>query len=107
MLEKAKPPKDDEAGKAKEKQAKDDDEDKDDKDRDVKPSKSQDDDDDEPPSRRPSGPPVDELDRIVLSSKAEVDEAIKWMQAKGYKAWPDGRPLAEVIITKDKHRAKP
>jgi SPP1 gp7 family putative phage head morphogenesis protein len=49
----------------------------------------------------------DELDRIVLSSKAEVDEAIKWMQAKGYKAWPDGRPLAEVIITKDKHRAKP
>jgi uncharacterized protein with gpF-like domain len=49
----------------------------------------------------------DDLDRIVLASKAEVDEAIKWMQDKGYKAWPDGRPLAEVIITKDKHRAKP
>lgn len=49
----------------------------------------------------------DDLDRIVLSSKAEVDDAIQWMQAKGYKAWPDGRPLADVIITKDKHRAKP
>lgn len=44
---------------------------------------------------------------IVLSSKAEVDAAIAWMKSKGYKAWPDGRPLAEVIITAAKHRAKP
>lgn len=49
----------------------------------------------------------DDIDRIVLASKAEVDEAIKWMQGKGYKTWPDGRALAEVIITKDKHRANP
>lgn len=49
----------------------------------------------------------DDLESIVLSSKAEVDEAIKWMQDRGYKTWPDGRALADVIITKDKHRAKP
>lgn len=49
----------------------------------------------------------DDLDRIVLSSKAEVDEAIRWMQGKGYKTWPDGRPLSEVIITGAQHRAKP
>lgn len=49
----------------------------------------------------------DDVDRIVLSSKAEVDEAIAWMKAKGYKTWPDGRALDEVIITGAKHRAKP
>lgn len=49
----------------------------------------------------------DDLDRIVLASDAEVSDAIKWMQSKGYKAWPDGRPLDEVIITKAKHGRNP
>jgi len=48
----------------------------------------------------------DDLDRIVLSSEAEVKDAINWMQSRGYKSWPDGRRLDEVIITKAKHRAR-
>lgn len=48
----------------------------------------------------------DDLDRIVLSSEAEVKDAIAWMQSRGYKSWPDGRRLDEVIITKAKHRAR-
>lgn len=49
----------------------------------------------------------DDLDRIVLSSQAEVNAAVKWMRSKGYSSWPDGRPLDEVIVTKDKHAANP
>lgn len=49
----------------------------------------------------------DDVDRIVLSSKDEVDQAIKWMQSRGYKTWPDGRNLDEVIITKAKNDARP
>lgn len=49
----------------------------------------------------------DDLDRIVLSSQSEVDAAIKWLQSKGYRTWPDGRDLADVIINSAKHRAKP
>jgi hypothetical protein len=45
----------------------------------------------------------DDIDRIVLYSQTEVDEAIQWMRSKGYKDWPDGRKLEEVIITKAKH----
>lgn len=45
----------------------------------------------------------DDLDRIVLSSAAEVKEAVAWMKSKGYARWPDGRALDEVIITKAKH----
>lgn len=48
----------------------------------------------------------DDVENIVLQSEAEVTDAIAWMQSKGYKTWPDGRNLAEVIITKAKHRAK-
>lgn len=40
------------------------------------------------------------LDKIVLSNAAEVKDAIAWMQQRGYQAWPDGRPLAEVIVRK-------
>lgn len=49
----------------------------------------------------------DDIDRIVLSSQAEVNDAVAWMKAKGYTAWPDGRALTEVIITKAEHAAKP
>ena len=49
----------------------------------------------------------DELDAIVLSSQAEVTAAIKWMQEKGYREWPDGRRLDEVIVTKEQWRGKP
>lgn len=45
----------------------------------------------------------DGLDRIVLYNKTEVAQAIKWMKERGYKTWPDGRQLEEVIITKEKH----
>lgn len=48
----------------------------------------------------------DDLDRIVLSSEAEVKAAVAWLQSKGYRTWPDGRKLEEVIMTKAKH-AKP
>lgn len=49
----------------------------------------------------------DDVERIVLSTQGEVADSIAWMQSKGYKAWPDGRPLAEVIISRAKHNAKP
>jgi SPP1 gp7 family putative phage head morphogenesis protein len=49
----------------------------------------------------------DDIDRIVLSSQAEVKEAIDWMKQRGYKTWPDGRQLAEVIITKAKNSENP
>lgn len=49
----------------------------------------------------------DDVERIVLANDAEVAEAISWMQSKGYKTWPDGRPLSEVIMSKAKHNAKP
>lgn len=49
----------------------------------------------------------DDLERIVLFNDAEVKSAIAWMQSKGYKAWPDGRALSEVIISKEENRAKP
>jgi hypothetical protein len=49
----------------------------------------------------------DDLDRIVLSSEAEVKAAIAWLKSKGYASWPDGRRLEDVIMTKAKHSAKP
>lgn len=49
----------------------------------------------------------DDVDRIVLSSAAEVADAIKWMKSKGYSTWPDGRALKDVIMTKAKHSANP
>jgi SPP1 gp7 family putative phage head morphogenesis protein len=49
----------------------------------------------------------DDVDRIVLSSAAEVKDAIAWMRSKGYSTWPDGRALEDVIMTKAKHSANP
>ena len=49
----------------------------------------------------------DDVWRIVLHDEAEAADAIAWMQAKGYKTWPDGRPLPEVIMSKEKNRANP
>lgn len=49
----------------------------------------------------------DDIDRIVLQDTKEVISAIKWMQDKGYKRWPDGRELSEVIITKARNDANP
>lgn len=49
----------------------------------------------------------DDLDRIVLASDAEVRDAITWMKSKGYKTWPDGRALDDVIISKAKHARRP
>lgn len=43
----------------------------------------------------------DDLDTIVLANDAEVRDAIAWMQAKGYRTWPDGRALDEVIVAKN------
>jgi SPP1 gp7 family putative phage head morphogenesis protein len=48
----------------------------------------------------------DQVDRIVLSSPSEVTSAIAWMRANGYKAWPDGRALEEVILSKEAHAAR-
>ncbi len=48
----------------------------------------------------------DDMENIVLSSKAEVSAAVAWMKERGYKTWPDGRKLDEVIITKAQHNAK-
>lgn len=45
----------------------------------------------------------DDVDRVVLSSAAEVKDAIAWLKGRGYKAWPDGRKLEEVVITKAQH----
>ncbi|MCQ9378817.1 phage minor head protein [Methyloversatilis sp. XJ19-49] len=47
----------------------------------------------------------DDLDKIVLASKKEVAEAIEWLKSRGYRQWPDGRALNEVIITKAQHNA--
>jgi len=49
----------------------------------------------------------DDLERIVLQDKGEVDDAIAWMKSRGYTSWPDGRPLKDVIITKAQHNANP
>lgn len=49
----------------------------------------------------------DDVDRIVLADAAEVAQAIAWLQGKGYKTWPDGRALKDVIITKAQNNAKP
>lgn len=49
----------------------------------------------------------DDIDRIVLSNQAEVDDAVRWMRARGYNTWPDGRDLSAVIITKARNSAKP
>jgi SPP1 gp7 family putative phage head morphogenesis protein len=49
----------------------------------------------------------DEIDRIVLDDAAEVKDAIDWMKSKGYRTWPDGRKLEDVIITRAKHHANP
>ncbi|MGD9599916.1 MAG: phage minor head protein [Steroidobacteraceae bacterium] len=49
----------------------------------------------------------DDVDRIVLADAAEVADAIKWLKARGYATWPDGRELSDVIITKAKNSAKP
>lgn len=49
----------------------------------------------------------DDVDRIVLATESEVADAISWMQGRGYKTWPDGRQLSEVIMSKAKHNAKP
>jgi hypothetical protein len=43
----------------------------------------------------------DDLDKIVLKTTEEVDDAIKWMQGKGYSTWPDGRKLSEVILVQN------
>lgn len=47
----------------------------------------------------------DDLERIVLSSEAEVKAAITWLKSKGYRTWPDGRNLEDVIMTQAKHGA--
>lgn len=39
----------------------------------------------------------DDLDRIIFSTKAEQQRAIADMKARGYKTWPDGRQLEEVL----------
>lgn len=39
----------------------------------------------------------DDLERIVFRTKAEQAQAIKDMKARGYRTWPDGRPLEEVL----------
>lgn len=50
----------------------------------------------------------DDVEYIVLSTKAEVDAAIRDMRAWGYQEWPDGRRLDEVIVVKaTRGRAKP
>lgn len=40
----------------------------------------------------------DDLEKIVLKKREEVNDAIAWMKAKGYRAWPDGRRLEDVIV---------
>lgn len=42
----------------------------------------------------------DDLDRIVLQTRAELDEALKWLRANGYERWPDGRALEDVLKVK-------
>lgn len=48
----------------------------------------------------------DDLEAIVLSSQAEVKEAIAWLESRGYRAWPDGRKLSDVVITKAQYAKK-
>lgn len=47
----------------------------------------------------------DDLDALVLSSETEVKSAIAWLKSKGYNAWPDGRPLEQVVMSKAKRNA--
>jgi SPP1 gp7 family putative phage head morphogenesis protein len=42
----------------------------------------------------------DDLEAIVLDTQAEVTDALSFMRSRGYAAWPDGRKLEDVIITK-------
>ncbi len=44
----------------------------------------------------------DSIEHIVLESQRDVADAIAFMRAQGYNEWPDGRPLAEVILPRDK-----
>ncbi len=39
----------------------------------------------------------DDVERIVLASRAEYNEAIGGMRALGYRTWPDGRALEDVF----------
>jgi hypothetical protein len=39
----------------------------------------------------------DQLERIVLNSRADYDAALAWMRENGYLTWPDGRALEDVI----------
>lgn len=40
----------------------------------------------------------DDLERIIFSSAAEQQRAIRDMRARGYTTWPDGRPLEQVLL---------
>lgn len=40
----------------------------------------------------------DDLDRIIFSTKGEAAQAIADMRERGYKTWPDGRPLEDVLL---------
>lgn len=44
----------------------------------------------------------DAVEYIVLDTEAQALDARKFMKNSGYATWPDGRPLAEVIIAKAK-----
>lgn len=39
----------------------------------------------------------DDLERIVVNTRRDYDEALKWLRSKGYKTWPDGRKLEDVF----------
>jgi SPP1 gp7 family putative phage head morphogenesis protein len=39
----------------------------------------------------------DDVERIVLASRAEYNEALGGMRAMGYRTWPDGRALEDVF----------
>ena len=41
----------------------------------------------------------DDLAFLVVKDDREVDDVIAFMRSKGYKIWPDGRPLEDVIVT--------
>lgn len=40
----------------------------------------------------------DSVEAIVMPNKADAAEMIAWMEAQGYKTWPDGRALDKVIL---------
>lgn len=48
----------------------------------------------------------DDLAFLVLKDQYEVDDVLAFMRSKGYKTWPDGRPLEDVIVTSDTARRK-